>query len=244
MPGTTASGVPYALPEDPVSQWPATSRGVAEKVEASMPLGAIIAYGGPTAPAGWHLCDGTAHNSAALTALIGSATTPDLRGKFIVVAGSGYARGDTGGAASVTLTAAQSGLPAHTHTEAAVAAHSHNGITNNQNANHSHSGRTGDDSPDHAHQIAQYAQNMTGGTNNPYVFGATSDQIFGMLTSAGAGRHQHDFSTSVENAVHAHGIAADGGHAHTINPTTAANAAQAHENRPPYYALTYIIKKA
>lgn len=44
-----------------------------------------------------------------------SMTLPDLRDKFLAGAGSTYSVGDTGGADSVTLTAAQSGLPAHTH---------------------------------------------------------------------------------------------------------------------------------
>ena len=54
-------------------------------------------------PSGWVLCDG--NNS-----------TPDLRNRFVVGAGTGgsYSPGDTGGANSVTLTVAQ--IPAHTHT--------------------------------------------------------------------------------------------------------------------------------
>jgi microcystin-dependent protein len=51
-------------------------------------------------PSGWFLCDGT--NG-----------TPDLRDRFIVGAGSTYAVNATGGAATVTLTQAQT--PAHTH---------------------------------------------------------------------------------------------------------------------------------
>jgi microcystin-dependent protein len=51
-------------------------------------------------PAGWHLCDGTAG-------------TPNLRDKFIVGAGSAYAVGATGGAATYSLTVNQ--LPAHGH---------------------------------------------------------------------------------------------------------------------------------
>ena len=51
-------------------------------------------------PSGWFLCDGT--NG-----------TPDLRDRFIVGAGSTYAVNATGGAATVTLTQAET--PAHTH---------------------------------------------------------------------------------------------------------------------------------
>ena len=42
-----------------------------------------------------------------------------IQDMFLLAAGSTYTAGATGGAASVTLTAAQSGLPAHSHVEAA-----------------------------------------------------------------------------------------------------------------------------
>ena len=67
--------------------------------------GMIMMWYGSVAsiPSGWVLCDG--NNS-----------TPDLRNRFVVGAGTGgnYSPGDTGGANSVTLTVAQ--IPAHTHT--------------------------------------------------------------------------------------------------------------------------------
>lgn len=55
-----------------------TVDAIYDDMNASMPVGAIVAFGGSVAPAGWHLCDGTAHGSAALQAAIGSANTPDL----------------------------------------------------------------------------------------------------------------------------------------------------------------------
>lgn len=64
--------------------------------------GMILMWAGSTLsiPAGWALCDGT--NS-----------TPDLRNRFIVGAGSTYAVNDTGGEATHVLTTAE--MPAHTH---------------------------------------------------------------------------------------------------------------------------------
>lgn len=72
-------------------------------VAAAVPSGMIMMWSGASnaIPSGYVLCDGT--NS-----------TPDLRDRFVVGAGSTYAVGATGGSASVTLTTAQ--LPAHTHT--------------------------------------------------------------------------------------------------------------------------------
>jgi microcystin-dependent protein len=57
-------------------------------------------------PDGWALCNGNTVNGK---------QTPDLRGRFVVGAGtgSGYSIGDKGGASQVTLTVAQ--MPAHSH---------------------------------------------------------------------------------------------------------------------------------
>ena len=70
-----------------------------------VPSGAIIMWSGAAnaIPTGYVLCNG-------------SNSTPDLRNRFVVGAGSGsnYNVNDTGGADSVTLTVNQ--IPAHTHT--------------------------------------------------------------------------------------------------------------------------------
>lgn len=153
-------------------------------VDAAIPIGSIITFGAATAPSGWHLCNGTAHGSSALQSVIGSANTPDLRDRFIVAAGSTYAQGNTGGAASVTLTAAQSGLP------------------------------------DHNHVLAM------GGT--PAV-GNTLDTP---MRSTGGG--DGGFRTQGVSMSSTYGT----------GPYGAQNASASHENRPPYHALTYIIKKA
>jgi len=73
-------------------------------VTGTIPTGGIIMWSGSIAsiPAGWALCNG-------------ASGTPDLRDRFIVGAGNTYVPGNTGGANSITLTAAQSGSPAHSH---------------------------------------------------------------------------------------------------------------------------------
>ncbi|MDD3096013.1 MAG: hypothetical protein PHD63_07215 [Candidatus Marinimicrobia bacterium] len=67
-----------------------------------VPVGTIVMWYGTSAtvPSGWHICDGTTG-------------TPDLRDKFVVGAGTTYAKGATGGAATHTLTTNE--MPAHTH---------------------------------------------------------------------------------------------------------------------------------
>lgn len=161
--------------------------------QPEVPVGTIVMFGGTVAPSGWHLCDGSAHGSSALQAVIGSANTPDLRDRFIVGSGSSYAVGNTGGAASVTLTAPQSGLPLHSH---------------------------GVNDPGHTH--AQKVANTGAGSatrndydsdgpGTPYPQGVVTDTATTGITLGNAG------------------------------PT---DASTPHENRPPYYALTYIIKKS
>lgn len=99
----------------------------------SMPLGSMIMYSIATAPSSkWELCEGQSLATASypdLFSLIGysfggsgaSFNLPDMRGKFFAgYDASGASEyqtiGQGAGANSVTLTAAESGLPAHTHT--------------------------------------------------------------------------------------------------------------------------------
>ena len=104
-----------------------------------VPVGMIVMYGSATnIPPGWLLCDGTGYASATYPALFSAIGTtygstggfqvPNLTSRIPVGAGGtatgalgselglGRAVGSTGGVATVTLTAAQSGMPAHTHT--------------------------------------------------------------------------------------------------------------------------------
>ena len=76
----------------------ATTEFVTVAVTASFPSGGIIIWSGSAAtiPSGWLLCNGTS-------------STPDLRNRFIVGAGSTYAVGATGGSADAIVVS-------HTHT--------------------------------------------------------------------------------------------------------------------------------
>jgi len=73
------------------------------QINSVIPSGVILLWSGSTSniPTGWVLCDG--QNS-----------TPDLRDRFVVGAGSTYSVDATGGATSVTLTTSH--MPQHSHT--------------------------------------------------------------------------------------------------------------------------------
>ena len=98
----------------------------------------------------------------------------------------------------------------------------------------------------------------TGGANsvtlNIYQMPAHSHEA-GNLKADTAGSHSHEYRT-YESTVNSHPgssnslygssqrqTSSDGAHTHTVSGNTAsAGGGQAHENRPPYYALCFIMK--
>jgi len=146
----------------------------------------------------------------------GTSGTPDLRNRFIVGAGTGssYAVGATGGADSITLSTSQ--IPSHTHTFSAT--------TGNMSANSTHSHTISD--PGHTHSAST-------GSNQGAVLGAGGS--YDWYTPAGTNTGSSATGISVNSA--------STQHTHTVSGTTdAAGSGGSHENRPPYYALCYIMK--
>ena len=182
----------------------------------TMPSGGIIMWSGAVSaiPTGWALCNG-------------SNGTPNLTGKFIVMAdadsGGTYNPNNTGGANDVTLSTGQ--LPAHSHSGTASngGAHTHSGSTNTAGA-HTH-----DTNLSFSATVDYFGNNVTilnngqNGTNS--VEGTDND-----FTSNSAGSHSHSVS-----------IASGGAHTHTLSINNTGSGSS-HENRPPYYALAYIMK--
>lgn len=247
-----------------------------------MPTGFIGDWPTAVAPAGWALCDGSPHGSAALQSVLAAGglpnpqNTPDLRDLFIVAAGGSYAVGDTGGAASVTLTAAQSGSPSHTHpnsshthtvdppaTDSGTVSswHTHSFTTGTESADHAHTTGWMDRNASHAHS-AVTREGLTSGDSNSWIDSADSDGSGTLRTDTvviyatdtnhlhGTGgrnaAHTHSGTTGNPSANHYHSVdipAFTSGSGTTSTPaSTAANATASHENRPPFYALTKIIK--
>ena len=159
----------------------------------AFPSGGIIIWSGAVnqIPTGWVLCDG--NNS-----------TPDLRDRFIVGAGTGgsYSPGNTGGAASVTLSVAQ--MPSHSHS------------TNSHS--HSFSG-----SGSHSHVL-------------PVGRGGSQSNISGYIAYDRVEQIQNNLSTQSASVTVS---GTTGGESPNTNPDGGGGS---HENRPPYYALCYIMK--
>lgn len=185
-----------------------------------IPSGIITLWSGSvgTVPAGWVLCDGT--NG-----------TPDLRNRFVVGAGSTYAVGATGGADSVVLTEAQ--LPSHNHTAELAGGHNH---TTGTDGLHSHSG-TANSAGNHQHNIK--TNGVSSGSHGTRVsrYNTTGDSATGAKTEY-AGTHTHSLSIN-SNGAHSHSVSYVSDHTHAVGNT---GGGESHENRPPYYALAYIMK--
>jgi microcystin-dependent protein len=193
-----------------------------------VPSGVIVAFHGSATPSGWAVCDGT--NG-----------TPDLRNRFILGSGT-RAAGAVGGAESVTLSAAQSGVPAHTHTtDSKDAAHSHG--NNTINLSHSHGARTNNDGG-HSHPLwAKQDVNTT--SSGRRITGGSQGTDPGSWDGTGGGDHNHTITVdaALSSATQLPDTkSANATHSHNVNANTAAAASQPHDNMPPYYVLVYIMK--
>lgn len=210
---------------------------------AALPAGMMTMTAASTAPSGWMLCNGSAISRTTYADLftaigttygVGDGSTtfniPDLRSRVPVGAHSGHTEfdtlGETGGVKEVTLTAAQSGLPAHNHSASA----------GNDNVDHSHSGSTGTVSSDHAHgfSFTETTDSTGDGAARYDSSGAAAQGTQNYGTGGINANHTHAFGTGGRSAFHQHAI--------TVDSIAAANASQAHTNLQPYIVVNYIIK--
>ena len=158
------------------------------------------------APEGFLIADGSTFDGAryaALKAALGGSTTlPNLIDCFPVGAGNLYALLTTGGAASVTLTGAQSGIAAHAHTIG--------GVTGGPSVASTGAGTA------HGHTINGAANQVVNGSG-----GSAAN-----ITTGGGGFAVKSLDTE---AAHTHSMQS---HTHTLpantGSVTAANAASAH----------------
>jgi microcystin-dependent protein len=220
---------------------------------AAFPSGGIIMWSGSIAsiPGGWLLCNGTSG-------------TPDLRDRFIVGAGSTYAVNATGGFATYSLSTAQ--LPSHTHTGTTANVdinHTHSGTTNLQSNDHVH-GFNVNTSAAGTHQhynVFNVSTSNEGslsasntiarrgnyGGDYSYDFSSsTSEANIGLTSNAGNHIHNVAGNTGGISANHNHAfstgaMSANNVHSHTFT-TNATGSGAAIDNRPPYFALAYIMK--
>lgn len=205
-----------------------------------VPTGAISAYYGTAAPAGWLLCDGAAIPTqyTALIALTG-ANTPNLKGKVIIAIDGAQTEFDalakTGGAKTIVIGTAN--LPTHTHT---LNGHAHGGAisggglgTHGHTVNsHNHGGGTGV----HAHAVTA----GLGGGNIGLTAGGSNYNLLEQskgTSNAGVANTSETPGTDAPNLSHSHNINGD-----STNTSDGGFAGTALDKLPPYMAMSYIIK--
>lgn len=262
---------------DALAQSVTMTQAIADAVAAALAgaavVGEIKAHTGSAAPAGFLLCQGQAVSRttyAALFAVVGTtygvgdgSTTfniPDGRDRVLIGAGSTYALGSTGGAASVTptLTVAVAGhalsiaeLPPHPH-PASDSGHVHADAGHTHGVNASGTGASISD-PGHYH-LMYGGQNYYANTGQPFGLGGGGSFTgfgpqFGKVDISGTG-------ITFNDAAHAHSLTAaaaniqassanitvgntGGGATHTHTATATSNAVA---TVPPFLATNYIIK--
>lgn len=206
------------------------------QLDTAMPVGAVISYAGASAPAGWALCDGSALSRstyAALFAALGIAhgagdgsTTfnlPDLRGRFALAAGQG-----AGGLSNRVLADKNGNTETHTLSSSEMPSHSHGASTSGAGGHsHTYSGTTGGVG-DHTH--AAYGEAGSAWMGDTWQYSDMAGILGASTLPAGAHSHSYSGSTSSQTD-HTHPV--------TVNNQ---GGGTAHNNMPPFYVLTYIIK--
>lgn len=235
------------------------SKLTTELQQLLVPTGTINSYAGASAPAGWLMCDGASYPIASYQTLyntIGTAynnpdgaaspsagffRVPKLTGK-VPVGLDGTAdfntRGKTSGDKSVTLTAAQSGVPAHSHTNTisggpfATSTHTHSARGTLAAAIGPYSGANGTLGYLYETDLTTYpVTTLDPGSNGWGITNLVVDtptdktfsnfvKVYGSTASASASA-----SVGIVNA-----------------DNTAAGATSGHNNLQPYIVVNYIIK--
>ena len=243
---------PYDMNADTLQGHPASDfllKSEYTPVDA-IPTGVICMWSGESTaiPSGWHLCDG-------------EEGTPDLRDRFIVGAGSTYKVKDTGGEATHKLTTNE--MPSHNHGFTGTS-HSHTGSLSNataaSNGNHTHS-ISGSSSGGYI--MFGPSENGSNGpemtiVNGPYLSNRADAAYFnggGELIRAQTDTTSYYAQIPVQGSNgNSLNIQSSGVHTHSVTGNVTVNSAtaggtvgntgdgQAHENRPPYYALCFIMK--
>lgn len=202
-----------------------------------VPVGLVVHCAG-VVPNGWLACDGSAFDPARYGQLYqylgGVATLPDIRGRVLVSqdAATFATLKSVGGAEGVTLTGAQSGVPAHTHPSGGSIA-----VSAPFSAGFSAGFTTGTDSVNHTH-TDPYATVVQTGSGGDLGGAGTYNQVTNRVSAGHSTAHTHSGTVSGTVSGTATGTSTD-----PVTPVnTAANATAPVPILQPYIVLIAIIK--
>ena len=242
-----------------------TQIATTEFVQVANPTGAVIAFAGSSAPTGWLLCFGQTVSRTTYATLFAVLSTtyntggeagtdfrlPDLRGRTVAgidnMGGTDAGRLDIAnssgvvvGSQYVTLTGAQSGVPAHSHANTVT----NNAVTSGAGSAHQHANTasfTGN-AASHAHDFTPRWSGSAGvGVNMSAPSYGTPYGVGGGYVEATTITPSGSVSVSnVNESAHTHSVTSNVTISNVAN--TAANAAESHSVMQPTMVLNYIIK--
>ncbi len=194
-----------------------------ENLNNGTPVGLIAMWCGTSIPAGWAICNGQVVPRSDGT---GNVPTPDLRDRFVVGAGASYPVQTVGGVAINYLNNQQ--LPLHNH-----------GVQDN---GHGHGITDGT----HAHEIVDLGH----GHNMPQGGWAQAGKDNGGASALSPANQYGTYSGSTVNTNNSNSnigmqpatsnVSVNAGQTGIVVEYAGAGAAV--ENRPPFYAVYYIMK--
>lgn len=207
----------------------------AKLTDTGFPIGGIVIWSGTIGaiPAGFSICNGT--NG-----------TPDMRGKFVVGAGSTYTNLSTGG--NDTQTTSSNGSHTHTGSVSSAGSHDHGGysgyhaLTGAQVASHRHVWMAGVNTSSSIGGATQSVavQRVNGAYPDEYGI-ATSGANEPNIGRSSAPKNIWSGATTTDQS-HRHAINTSGSHVHGVTLVASSNHTHTMDARPKFYALAYIMR--
>ena len=244
--------------------------GGPDPVSFLVPTGAILPYGGSSAPTDYLLCDGTSYTTASRLALfniIGYAyggsganfNVPDMRQRFPLgkaTSGVGAALGDTAGSIDHKHT-----MPTHVHGHGThfhtmpVHSHSNGSYAAAGGGAHDHTGDTGTKTVPHTHQLVF----KSSGASDTFHGSSQHDTSVRRHFTDGVGDNDGEDTNTGTTTLHDHSISTQANHTHDVTGTStsvdpgdtnvtdpgntdAADPGDTNTANPPLLTVEYIIK--